>query len=129
MRTETGVETVDFKVNEQAEPITVKPNSTLSATPVDERKKLKDVAQDFEAVLLQQLLESMDKTVDRTDSLFDEGQAGETFRGMHYEQLAQQLTHPVSGFSPLGLAQQLYSQQEAQLSKVKTQAPEAVTMP
>jgi peptidoglycan hydrolase FlgJ len=109
---------VDFKINEPPPPIAIRGNSTLSATPVDERKKLKDVSQDFEAVLLQQLLETMDKTIDRSDGLFEEGQAGDTFRGMHYEQLAQQLTHPTSGFSPLGLAQQLYSQQEAQLSKI-----------
>lgn len=79
-----------------------------------ERKKLKQVAQDFEAVFVQQLLTAMDATVDRDEeSPLGGGEAEKTFRGMLNEQMAKNIAHQPSyqgGTQGFGLAQSVYQQ-------------------
>jgi len=79
--------------------------------PDADHQKLKKAAQEFEGVFIQQLLEAMDKTVDRTDSMLGGGSAEEYFRSMLNESVAKEMaTGPIgSGF---GLAESIYKQME-----------------
>jgi Rod binding domain-containing protein len=85
------------------------------ANPSDtDHKKLKKSAQDFEAVFLHQLIEQMDKTVDRENSIMGGGSAEDYWRGMMNEQVAQSMaTQP--GGSGMGLAESIYKQMATQL--------------
>lgn len=81
-----------------------------------DQKKLKKAAQEFEGIFIQQLLDAMDKTVDRENSLMGGGSAEEYFRGMMNEEVAKSLaTRP--GGSGFGLAEAIYRQMSAQLDK------------
>ena len=74
--------------------------------------KLKETAEQFEAVFVKQLLDTMDKTVDRTDSLFGGGHAEETFRGMLNEEISKSVAS--SGGPGLGLAESVFRQMALQ---------------
>lgn len=83
--------------------------------PVDtDRKKLKQAAQEFEAVFLQQLLDAMDKTVQREDSVLGGGSAEETWRGMMNQEVARSMAARPGG-SGFGLAEAIYRQMSASL--------------
>lgn len=85
----------------------------LNPKDVD-RQKLKESAQQFEAVFFKQLVEQMDKTVERTGFLSG-GQGEEMFRSMMFDEISKNMaTRP--GGSGLGLAEMIYKQTEAQLS-------------
>lgn len=71
--------------------------------------KLRQVAKDFEAVFVNQLLETMDSTIDRDNSLFDGGSAEGTFRSMMNQELAQSMANQRSG-SGIGLAESVFQQ-------------------
>lgn len=80
--------------------------------PTDaDHKKLKKAAQEFEGVFIQQLLEAMDKTVDRSDSMLSGGSAEEYFRSMLNESVAKSMATGPSG-SGFGLAESIYKQME-----------------
>ena len=49
-----------------------------SSNPTNDREKLKQVSKDFEAIFVKQLLEAMEKTLDRENDLFNGGQAEKT---------------------------------------------------
>ena len=96
-----------------------------------DQKKLKGVAQEFEAVFFQQLLETMDKTVDREGSMLDDGYAGETFRSMMNQEVAKMATSGPAG-SGFGLAENIYQQMALNLEKsdqarLLNEAKDAVT--
>jgi Rod binding domain-containing protein len=84
-------------------------------------KKLKETAQQFESFFVQKLLEEMDKTVDREDSLFHGGAAEDQFRSLLHEEMAKTVSQlPSEGAtfgkaSPptgLGVAALIYQQAE-----------------
>ncbi len=88
-------------------------NAYVNPKDVD-RKKLKESAQQFEAIFFKQLVDQMDKTVERNDFLSG-GQGEEMFRSMMYDEISKKMaTRP--GGSGLGLAELIYKQTEAQLS-------------
>lgn len=85
-----------------------------------DKQKLKKAAQEFEAIFVQQLLDAMDQTVDRQDSLLGGGNAEAYFRGMMNEEIAKSLsTRP--GGSGFGLAESIYRQMEKQLEQGEVQ--------
>jgi flagellar protein FlgJ len=79
-----------------------------------DRKKLKKSAQEFEAIFLQQLLDAMDKTVQREGDVLGGGSAEETWRGMMNQEIARSMaTRP--GGSGFGLAEAIYRQMSARM--------------
>lgn len=77
-------------------------------------KKLKQAAQDFEAVFVQQMLEQMDKTVDRENSMLGGGSSEQYWRSMLNEQIAKSMCSGPGG-SGFGLAENIYKQMAQQM--------------
>lgn len=77
------------------------------ATKAKKDKKLLDASQQFESVFVYQLLQEMDKTVERSEFMHG-GSAEEMFRGLFYQEIAKNIsTSPTSNF---GLGKQIYDQ-------------------
>lgn len=72
-------------------------------------QKLKKAAQEFEAIFVQQMLNEMDKTIDRKNSFLNGGSSEEYFRGMLNEEIAKSMTMRQGG-SGFGLAEAIYKQ-------------------
>ncbi len=72
-------------------------------------EKLEETSKEFEAIFFQQMLEAMDKTIDREDSMFYGGHAEKTFRGMFNQEVSKSFTERPGG-SGLGLADTIYRQ-------------------
>jgi Rod binding domain-containing protein len=73
-----------------------------------EVSKLKQTATQLEAVFLQQFLQAMEATVDRSDNPLGGGQAEDTFRGlMHQEVAGTMAATPGNG---VGLARDVFAQ-------------------
>src|SRR6478609_4158097 len=81
----------------------------------EDHKKLKKSAQEFESVFIQQMIEQMDKTIDRENSMMGGGSAEEYWRGMLNEQFAKGMANQPGG-SGLGIAESIYQQMSAQMS-------------
>lgn len=91
----------------------IEPTSQAANTKPDiaEAKRLKDACRDFEAILVNQMLSSMRKTVVKTD-LFGSEQEEEYFR----EMMDFEVSKSISRTGSLGVAEMLYKQ----LSKMQT---------
>ncbi|WP_303672574.1 rod-binding protein [Vampirovibrio chlorellavorus] len=74
-----------------------------------DQKKLKKAAQEFEAIFVQQMLDAMDKTIDRKDSFLNGGSSEEYFRSMLNEEISKSMTTKQGG-SGFGLAESIYRQ-------------------
>jgi Rod binding domain-containing protein len=73
-------------------------------------KKLKKAAQEFESVFLNQMLEEMDKTVDRNENgILGGGSSEQYFRSMLNQEIARSMSTKMGG-SGLGLAETIYKQ-------------------
>ena len=70
-------------------------------------KKLMQAARDFEAIFVQQVLDMMDKTIDRENSLLSGGNTESYWRGMLNGEIARVMCAGRSGF---GLAECIYRQ-------------------
>ena len=77
-------------------------------------KEMKEVAQQFEAIFIKQLLDEMEKTVDRENSLLGGGSAEGYFRDMMYDNIANNMSTGAVG-SGLGIAEMVYRQMQQQL--------------
>ncbi len=75
----------------------------------NDEKKLKKAAQEFESIFMQQLLDAMDKTVDRQSSLFDSGTSQEYWRSMLNQEVSKSISNRTGG-SGFGLAESIYRQ-------------------
>lgn len=82
--------------------------ASFSSPKTAGQQKLKDAAQQFEAVFLNQLLEAMEKTVDREESMLNGGEAESTFRGMLYQEMSGSMSK--AGGNGIGLASSIYQQ-------------------
>lgn len=70
-------------------------------------EKLKKAAQDFEAVFINQFLETLNSTVERSEE-FSGGRGEEMFRSMLNDEIAKNIaSNPLTSF---GFAQQIYEQ-------------------
>lgn len=78
---------------------------TGQPTDTPEEKKLKKACQDFEAIIMQQLLSTMRKSVPK-DELLGSGYAQDMYQSMYDESLAREMA---SG-KGIGLADTLYHQ-------------------
>ncbi len=74
-----------------------------------EQKKMTESSQEFEAIFFQQMLDEMDKTVDRSDSLFGNSEGEKVFREMMNKEIAMSVSTAPGG-SGLGLAETIYRQ-------------------
>lgn len=77
----------------------------LESLPKNDRDKLMGACQDFEALFIKQMLDSMKKTVNRTD-LFGRNMAEDIFEDMLYDEYAKLM----SKSAHLGIAKMLYNQ-------------------
>jgi flagellar protein FlgJ len=68
--------------------------------------KLKEVSEEFEAIFIKILLDSMDKTVDRESDMFYGGNSEDIFRSM----LNTERSKSMAKSSNLGIADSLYNQ-------------------
>lgn len=87
----------------------------LNPTGAD-AKKLKKAAQEFEAIFVQQMLEQMDKTVDRQDSFLSGGNTEDYWRSMLNEQISKSMSERAGG-SGFGLAESIYRQMAENMAK------------
>jgi flagellar protein FlgJ len=76
------------------------------------KTRLKEAAQQFEAVFVHQLLQVMDKTVQRSDFMHG-GQGEKIFRDMFYQEIAKEIS--TNSLSNFGLGQQVYDQLSKQM--------------
>lgn len=72
-----------------------------------EKKRLKEVSQDFEALMINQMLKEMRKTVNKSE-LINGGVAEEIFEDMLYDEYAKEFSKTKS----FGLAETIYNQME-----------------
>ncbi len=83
------------------------------------QKKMTESSQEFEAIFFQQMLDEMDKTINREDSLFGNSEGEKVFREMMNKEIAMSVATAPGG-SGLGLAETIYRQmsinQEAETS-------------
>jgi flagellar protein FlgJ len=91
-----------------------KMNALQKQIGAHDEKKLKQAAQDFEAIFVHQMLDAMDKTVDREGSILSGGSSEQYFRGMLNEEIAKSMTNRLGG-SGFGLAESIYRQMAGQL--------------
>lgn len=81
-------------------------NQKMEVPKSKNEKKLKEASEDFEAIFIKMMLDSMDKTVDRENSLINGGEAEEMFRDM----LNTEWSKSMSQSQSLGIAEMLYKQ-------------------
>lgn len=71
-------------------------------------KKLKEAAVQFESIFINQLLQQMDKTIDRSSGFMSGGKGEQMFREMFYQEIAKDIaSNPNNNF---GLGRQIYQQ-------------------
>jgi len=83
--------------------------SGTQLSKADKLAKLSETAKEFEAIFFQQMLDAMDKTIDREDSLFQGGHGEKVFRGMMNQEIAKSAANTPGG-SGFGLAKTIYEQ-------------------
>ena len=77
----------------------------------DSKSQLKKAGEEFEAIFITKMLSEMDKTVDRSDSIFgDKSQYVDTFKSIVYQQVGHDLAS--NSRTSIGLAEQIYKQME-----------------
>ena len=73
--------------------------------------QLQKAAEEFEAIFITKMLSQMDKTVDRSDSIFGEKSPYvDTFKSIVYQQMAHDMAS--NPRTSIGLANQIYKQME-----------------
>lgn len=87
-----------------------------------DQKKLKKAAQEFEAIFVQQMLDAMDKTIDRENSFISGGSSEQYFRGMLNEEIAKSMSTRQGG-SGFGLAETIYRQMSKTTAKSENVNP------
>ncbi len=78
----------------------------------DNKEQLMKAAQEFESIFITKILSSMEETVDKTGSLFEEKSGGylDSFKPYMYQQMGHDLaSNPNTSF---GFAKQIYAQME-----------------
>ena len=76
-----------------------------------QKEQLKKAAEEFESVFITKMLSEMDKTVDRSDSIFgDKSEYVDTFKSIVYQQVGHDLA--TNSRTSIGIAEQIYRQME-----------------
>ena len=77
----------------------------------DSKVQLKKAAEEFEAIFITKMLNEMDKTVDKSDSIFGkENKYEEAFKSIVYQQIGHDMA--ANPHSQIGIANQIYKQME-----------------
>ena len=77
----------------------------------DSKAQLKKAGEEFESIFITKMLSEMDKTVDRSGSIFGEKSPYvDTFKSIVFQQVAHDLAS--NPHSSIGLADQIYKQME-----------------
>ena len=77
----------------------------------DSKAQLKKAGEEFESIFITKMLSEMDKTVDRSDSIFGEKSPYvDTFKSIVFQQVAHDLAS--NPHSSIGIADQIYRQME-----------------
>ena len=77
----------------------------------DSKAQLKKAGEEFESIFITKMLTEMDKTVDRSDSIFGEKSPYvDTFKSIVYQQIGHDMAS--NPRSQIGLAAQIYKQME-----------------
>ena len=77
----------------------------------DSKAQLRKAGEEFESIFITKMLSQMDKTVDRSNSIFgDKSPYVDTFKSIVYQQMGHDMaSNPRTSF---GFAQQIYRQME-----------------
>lgn len=78
----------------------------LSTTKIDKESKLYEACQDFQSVFIKQMLDTMRKTVDKSQSLMQPNEGEKVFEDMLYDEYSKKMSRS-AGFD---LADNLYKQ-------------------
>jgi len=79
-----------------------------------QKEQLKKVANEFESIFVAKMLNEMDKTVDKSGSLFQESKYLDNLKSFMYNDIARQITNNPN--TSLGIAKQMYQQLEKTVS-------------
>src|SRR5689334_17001241 len=79
----------------------------------ENKAELMKTARQFEGIFFKQMLDAMDKTIDRS-GFMDGGNGEEMFRGMLYDKISE-INSTRTGGSGFGLAEAIYRQMEQNL--------------
>jgi len=75
---------------------------------VRDLERLKQTAEDFEAVFITKMFDIMDQTISRGEGIISQGKEAKVFRTFMHQELAKQIaSNPETSF---GLAKQMYEQ-------------------
>jgi peptidoglycan hydrolase FlgJ len=80
--------------------------SRAAKSPIDRKGELYKACQDFEALFVKQMLDSMRKTVNKSDDMLGGGMGQDVFEGMLYDEYAKKMTQTAR----FGLADMIYRQ-------------------
>ena len=87
--------------------------SKVATTSDADKTKLMKTAQEFEAMFLSRLLNTMDSTVSREDGMFAQGNGEKTFKSFYFQQIASEVSkNPATS---IGIAKQIYEQVQGQV--------------
>ena len=78
----------------------------------ENKEELMKTAKQFEGIFIQQMFQTMDKTIDRSNSLFGNSQGEQMFRDMMYQHMGEGFADRKGG-SGFGLAEAIYKQLES----------------
>lgn len=81
-------------------------NSHAKKPVIDKTGELYKVCQDFEALLIKQMLDAMRKTVNKSDEARGGGMGQDIFEGMLYDEYAKKMAETAQ----FGLAEMIYRQ-------------------
>ena len=82
----------------------------IKRNSLSEREQLKEVASEFESIFIAKMLNELDKTVDKTGSMFQESKYLDNLKSFMYNDIARTIAH--DEHSNLGIAKQMYAQLE-----------------
>ena len=85
--------------------------SRAAKSPIDRKGELYKACQDFEALFVKQMLDSMRKTVNKSDDMLGGGMGQDVFEGMLYDEYAKKMAQTAR----FGLADMIYRQVSSKL--------------
>lgn len=82
----------------------------IKSTSKSEKEQLQKTANEFESIFIAKMLNEMDKTVDKENSLFQESKYLDNLKSFMYNGIAREIAS--NPHTSIGVAKQLYTQLE-----------------
>lgn len=82
----------------------------IKRTSNTEKEQLKKVATEFESIFITKMLNEMEKTVDKENSMFKESKYLDNLKSFMYNDIARNIAQ--NERTSIGIAKQIYSQME-----------------